>query len=248
MGVRVGPPAEVVGRLRGDRKRYDQPAEALAYARARRVPGNRALPVERYGEAREHMRGMARYELSGGLRLPPESEEIPAKRPLPGRWRPLGPDNAGGVTRALLLHPDLGSNGVLYAAGMAGVWKSIDAGASWQPLDGVPAHLPVNALAMDPRNPDVLYAGTGEGFFEVDGFPGMGIWKSTDGGATWTHLRATAGSEFAYVNDLAVSPNDSGQLYAATRTGHRQKARDPSPGEIGCYPQKDGSRNPGNFL
>jgi hypothetical protein len=72
-------------------------------------------------------------------------------------------------------------------------------------------------MAMDPRDPDVLYAGTGEGFFNLDAIRGAGIFRTTDG-ATWKRLPATANESFAAVNRLSVSANGK-TLLAATGAG-----------------------------
>ena len=86
---------------------------------------------------------------------------------------------------------------VMFAAGVSGgVWRTDDGGANWRPLGESMANLAINAMAMDPANPDVLYAGTGEGYFREEvrgtGLPlrGGGIFKTADGGATWTRLPA----------------------------------------------------------
>src|SRR6185295_5218868 len=63
-----------------------------------------------------------------------------------------------------------------------------------------------------------LYAGTGEPTGSV-ARRGAGIFKTTDGGATWNQLPGTANSNFYYVNEVVVSPNDSNRVYAATETG-----------------------------
>ncbi len=112
---------------------------------------------------------------------------------LPARTQ-LGPNNVGGDARALLIHP--ANPGVMYAAGgSGGVWKTTNGGALWTPLADLMANIAVNSLAMDPKNPDVIYAGTGEGYFNIDGGfsgrRGAGIFKTTDGGATWTRLAST---------------------------------------------------------
>src|SRR5262249_14084980 len=71
----------------------------------------------------------------------------------------------------------------------------------------------------DPGNANVLYAGTGEGYFNGDAVRGAGIFKTTDGGSSWTRLTATNTSDFFYVNKLVVSPHASSRVYAGTRTG-----------------------------
>jgi photosystem II stability/assembly factor-like uncharacterized protein len=114
----------------------------------------------------------------------------------------------------------------MYAGGVSGgVWKTTDGGQSWTPLADRIANIAVNSMAMHPENPDVLYVGTGEGHFReiVRGtwlpLRGGGIFKTEDGGATWTHLPSTQGSNFHWVNDLIISPRNPNRLYAATRAG-----------------------------
>ena len=208
--------------LRGGKqpKRFDQPDEAIRhYLRTRLPEGETELPVERYFAAMDEMRTMARHSIALDRELPPLAQAAadPAQGRL-GAWTPLGPGNIGGRTRAILIHPQEPS--IMYAAGVAGgVWKSVNAGASWTPISDLIANIAVSAMAMDPKNPEVIYAGTGEGFFNADAVRGAGIFRTTDAGRTWERLRATESADFYYVNDLAVSPNDSRRIYAATSTG-----------------------------
>lgn len=75
-------------------------------------------------------------------------------------WTALGPGNIGGRTRAIVVHPT--DANILYTAGVSGgIWKSTDAGTTWQPLNDFMANMAVSTLAMDPNNANVLYAGTG---------------------------------------------------------------------------------------
>src|SRR5205085_4061628 len=77
----------------------------------------------------------------------------------------------------------------------------------------------ISTLLIDPSNPSIIYAGTGESFAGPLGRRGAGIFKSIDGGATWAQLASTSGSPFYYVNDLVMSPAASQRLYAATDAG-----------------------------
>jgi hypothetical protein len=212
-------------KLAEPRLRYDRPDEALEYYRLKRAPlGTRAIPTERYLQALDRMRTMPQHSTARHTVLPSRAEM--AARGLSsvseasslGAWTPLGPGNVGGRTRVLLIDPR--QPRTMYAAAAAGgVWKSTDGGASWHPLSDLIANLGVNALALDPASSNVLYAGTGEGFFNIDGLRGAGIFKSADGGATWARLAATATEDFYYVNDIAVSARDHNRVYAATDTG-----------------------------
>jgi uncharacterized protein (TIGR03437 family) len=204
----------------GKHARYDQPGEAIEFFRRKRLPeGATELPIDRYFAAIEAMRGMPQYSSADGLSLPSRAQmkNIAAPEQL-GAWTPLGPGNIGGRTRALLIHPTNPST--MYAAGVAGgVWRTTDGGASWAPLADLIANIAVNSLAMDPSNPNVIYAGTGEGYFNGDGVRGAGIFKTTDGGTSWTRLAGTTTTDFHYVNDIVVSPANSQRVYAATRAG-----------------------------
>ena len=207
-------------------KEHDQPDAAAAFYRHKRAPfGASRIPVERYRPAIDHTRRMSGYSTARRTFLLPEAERgASTDASALGTWSPLGPGNIGGRTRALLIHP-LNPN-ILYAAGVSGgVWKSSDAGNSWSPLsDLLMANIAVSAMVMDPTNPNTIYAGTGEIFpfkqDEDDAQQGAGIYKTTDGGATWSPLAVTtASADFHYVSDLAVSPHNNQRVYAATGTG-----------------------------
>ncbi len=199
-------------------QRYDQPQEAMEFFRRKRLPADATeLPVERYFAAQKQIREMRQYSTAQGRTLPPRAE-MTADQMLLGQWTPLGPGNIGGRTRALVIHPT--TPNVIYAAGVAGgVWKTTNSGQNWTPLSDLIANIGVNSLALDPTNPNILYAGTGEGFFNGDAVRGAGIFKTTDGGTTWTRLDSTATADFYYVNDIVVSPVNNQRLYAATRAG-----------------------------
>ncbi len=132
-------------------------------------------------------------------------------------WAPLGPNNIGGRIRSIAVHPS--NPDIVYLGSVSGgVWKSTNGGGSWTALKDKMENLAVCALVLDPNNPNTIYAGTGEGFFNIDALRGEGIFKSTDAGASWIRLASTNNSNFYYVNKLEydISTNT---LWAATRTG-----------------------------
>jgi hypothetical protein len=228
-----------------DAERFDQPREALEWYLQKRLPkGEKQLPIERYFQAKEKIKQMKRFSSAKGRNLPPadanETEEMldPGDGEFPGStggggagdgsastsgalgtWQSLGPGNVGGRTRALLIDPI--NPDVMYAAAVAGgIWKTTNAGNAWAPLNDFLANIAVTCLAFDPSNSNTIYAGTGEGFFNADGVRGAGIFKSTDAGAHWTRLSATASNaNFFFVHDIVVSPSNGQHVYAATRTG-----------------------------
>jgi hypothetical protein len=207
--------------------RFDEPEEAIQFYLKKRLPeGEKELPVEKYLEAWEAVKNMPLYSTVKGRFLnEAEKNEALTNSKLAegpealGTWSPLGPGNIGGRTRALLIDPTNAS--VMYAAGVAGgVWKTTNGGSSWSALTDTLSNIAVSSLAMDPNNPNVIYAGTGEGFLNGDAVRGAGIFKTDNGGASWSALSpTTSNTNFYYVNDIVVSKVNSQNVYAATRTG-----------------------------
>jgi photosystem II stability/assembly factor-like uncharacterized protein len=138
-------------------------------------------------------------------------------------WEPLGPGNIGGRIRAI--HIDRTNADIMWIGSVGGgIWKTTDGGGNWEPINDFLPSLAVTAIVADPTDPAIMYASTGEGFFNTDALPGGGVFKSTDGGDSWNPLSATVptgdptGHPWGWVNDLAISP-DGATLLAATRSG-----------------------------
>lgn len=129
-------------------------------------------------------------------------------------WEALGPGNIGGRVRSILIHPTVADR-IFIGAVTGGIWRTDNGGGTWFPVDDYTAALNVCSMAIDPVNPNLMYAGTGEGFYGAAGPPGIGILKSSDGGVNWSPLSSTANSDYTYVNRLAHHPSVSGVLYAA---------------------------------
>ena len=134
-------------------------------------------------------------------------------------WTSLGPGNIGGRVRALVIHPT--NTSIIYTAGVAGgVWKTTNAGASWRPLDDFMANMAVTSLAIDPIDPRIIYAATGEGNYNGDASQGNGVFVSRDDGKTWSQYAATANSSFSYQSKiLAIKRSGKTQIVVATRSG-----------------------------
>lgn len=187
----------------------------------------RALDPGAYLSALQDARRTPVYSTAMGSMLSASSIAAAGAGSLLGTWSSLGPSNQGGRTRQLLIDPNNPS--IMYTAAVGGgVWKSTDAGGSWNQLTDLKLpNIAVASLAMDPKNSSILYAGTGEGVFNGDAIRGTGIFVSTDAGATWSALAATVpaaglSGDFSYVFNIVVSSRSSQRLYASTRTGlHR---------------------------
>jgi photosystem II stability/assembly factor-like uncharacterized protein len=138
-------------------------------------------------------------------------------------WTFVGPMplTAGPYTGRISALASSATNPDLYYIGAAtgGVWRTADGGENWTPLTD---HLPtcaIGALAVDPDDDLIVYAGSGEANFAQHSPYGLGLYKTVDGGKNWTVLAAQtfAGRTFSR---LVVSPADGNVLYAAvTRAG-----------------------------
>ena len=128
-----------------------------------------------------------------------------------------------------------------------GVWRTTDGGQSWTPLTDFMPTTAIGALALDPNNENVIYAGTGEANYANHSRYGLGLFKSTDGGDTWTHLAEDtfAGRTFSRI---VVDPQDPLVLYAAiARAGGfpelaAAKGHPGAEGPVGVFRSEDGGQ------
>lgn len=128
-------------------------------------------------------------------------------------WEYLGPDNIGGRCRAVCF----ATNSTIYLGSVSGgVWKSVDTGANWANLGDFLPSLAITSIVTDPADPNRVFIATGEGFAVNNRAAGAGVFRSTNGGQTWTQLPGTAG--WAFTNRLAVRPGTQ-TLFAAVGDG-----------------------------
>ncbi len=95
-------------------------------------------------------------------------------------WTRIGQSLPDQFISSLAVHPT--QHAILYIGGRAGVQKSMDGGQTWQAMNAGLATLNIRTLGISPHDPQLLYAGTN----------GSGLYRSTDGAATWTKLPLTA--------------------------------------------------------
>jgi photosystem II stability/assembly factor-like uncharacterized protein len=148
------------------------------------------------------------------------------------RWRNIGPYR-GGRTRAICGVPS--QPNVFYMAPVnGGVFKSIDYGRTWQPIFDDQPTASIGAIAVSISNPNIVYAGSGEGLHRPDLSVGDGIYKSTDAGGTWTHLGLRDGQQ---IPQVAVDPKNPERIFVAV-AGHPYGPNE----ERGVYRSLDGGK------
>ena len=130
------------------------------------------------------------------------------------RWRLIGPFRGGRTVAAVGVS---GRPAVLYSGvNNGGVWKSDDYGRTWTPIFDEQPTGSIGAIAVAPSDPRTIYVGSGEGLQRPDLSVGDGIYKSTDGGATWRHLGLRDGQQ---IPAIVVDPRDPSRVFAAV-LGH----------------------------
>mgnify|MGYP006180670291 CR=1 FL=1 len=117
--------------------------------------------------------------------------------------------------REVIINP-ANSNEILAGSVGGGVWKTTNGGTSWVPVTDDQDPIAIGSMVYAGNN--TVYAGTGEGWGNIDAVYGGGIFKSTDFGDTWTLLSSTTGAninKFRNVLRMAVDPSDN--IYAITK-------------------------------
>jgi hypothetical protein len=171
--------------------------------------------TEKYSEA------LAQMRLSAQLR----DDRSPS-------WEAIGPQNIGGRTLCLAINP-LDTNILWLGSASGGIWKSTTGGRgaeAWQHVEtGFPV-LGVSAIAINPDNPQIMYAGTGEVYNLENSAPnvairttrgtyGIGILKSTNGGVSWTKSLDWSYGQLRGVQDIKINPLRPATVLAATTEG-----------------------------
>lgn len=130
----------------------------------------------------------------------------------------LGPSYIGGRTRSLWIDPR-NDNVILAAAISGGMWRSENGGKNWKALDDQATSLMASCITSNPFNPDIVYYGTGESRANSADVDGNGVYKSTDGGKTFSVLSSTVGlNGFEAIWDIEHSQVDSNTLFVGTNS------------------------------
>lgn len=144
----------------------------------------------------------------------------------------IGPHRAGRTVGATGVP---GQPNVFYiGVNDGGVWKTTDYGRTWKPIFDDQPTGSIGTLAVAPSDPNVIYVGSGEGLQRPDLSVGDGIYKSVDGGQTWTHLGLRDGQQ---IGAILVDPRDPNKVFVAV-LGHPYGPNE----ERGVFRSTDGGK------
>lgn len=126
------------------------------------------------------------------------------------KWRLVGPYRAGWATMAVGVpnEPEV----FYFGAAGGGVWKTTDAGRTWQGLMQHEASSSIGAIDLSSSNPNIIYAGTGQVDFRYDILSGDGVYRSDDGGKSWTNVGL---EETKHIGRILIDPNDPQRVVVA---------------------------------
>ncbi|HZU23688.1 MAG TPA: hypothetical protein VE998_12720, partial [Terriglobales bacterium] len=148
-------------------------------------------------------------------------------------WRLIGPFRGG---RVLAVEGVAGDPLTYYFGGAAGgVWKTTDGGLDWTPLFDSQDVQSIGAIAVAPSDPNIVYVGTGEYCWRGDVSEGNGLYKSIDGGHTWTHIGLRDSQSIAKIR---INPTNPDIVYVAAM-GHPFGPN----AERGVFKTTDGGKN-----
>ena len=195
---------------------FDAPDKAMEQDYNKRIdPHLGTVPYERLFKAREIAEATSK--------LYKNINSVNNINNLSLTWQERGPGDTGGRTRAIMFDPNDAGNGYkkLWAGSVSGgLWYTNDitaASPTWNKVDDFWDNLAITSITYDPGNTSQYYAGTGEGYFNLDAVRGGGIWKTTNSGTNWTRLASTVNNgDFYYVQKVL---GHSTGIYAATSSG-----------------------------
>jgi photosystem II stability/assembly factor-like uncharacterized protein len=149
------------------------------------------------------------------------------------KWRLIGPFRGG---RALAVAGTAGDPETYYFGAVAGgVWKTTNGGLTWIPMTDKTGIMSVGAIAVAPSDPNVIYVGTGESCIRGNISYGDGMYKSVDGGKTWTHIGL---EDSQHIARIAVHPRNPDIVYVAA-LGHVYGANETR----GVFKTSDGGKS-----
>lgn len=154
-------------------------------------------------------------------------------------FRSIGPAITGGRIVALAVNPE---NTCEYyvGSGHGSLWKTSNCGTTFKPVFDGQSSYSIGAVTIDPTNSNVVWVGTGENNAQTNVIPGDGVYKSLDGGKTWSNKGI---KESEHIGSIVVNPNNPDHVFVAAYGPHRR-----SGGDVGVFRTTDGGESWENVL
>lgn len=150
------------------------------------------------------------------------------------RWNSIGPVFSGG--RVECIAPVPGKPSVMYVGiGSGGLWKTVNNGVTWIPIFDPQPSIAIGDVAVSPSVPNTVWVGTGEVLLARSSLPGMGVFKSNDGGRNWQCMGL---KDTQHVARVLIHPEDSDTVFIAA-IGHQHSPNE----QRGVYRTKDGGQS-----
>ena len=174
---------------------------------------------------------------TGGQKLAAFRNQLQMLRESPYKnlkWRLAGPNNRSG--RSTDVAGITGNPNIIYAAfATGGLWKTVDGGNTWNSLFDKEATLSIGSIALAPSNPDIVFVGTGEANIFRASLPGIGVYKSINGGSNFTH---TGLENTGTISRIVVHPKNPDIVYVAASGNEWTYNKD-----RGVYMTSDGGKS-----
>lgn len=151
------------------------------------------------------------------------------------KWSHIGPTNVSGRCTDIAVVTPKGKNYTIYVAtASGGVWKTVNEGTTWEPIFESEASSSIGDIAIAPSDQNILWVGTGEANIFRSSQCGSGIYKSTDGGETWTHMGL---ADTLTIGRIVIHPTNPDIVYVAA-SGHEWTDNE----ERGVFKTMDGGQ------
>jgi photosystem II stability/assembly factor-like uncharacterized protein len=148
-------------------------------------------------------------------------------------FRNIGPAIMSGRISDIVMHPKRAATWYV-AVGSGGVWKTENAGTTWMPVFDAQPSYSIGCITLDPSNPDTVWVGTGENVSGRHVGFGDGVYKSLNGGKTWTNMGLKSSE---HISRILVDPRNSAVVYVAAEGPLWAPG-----GERGLYRSADGGK------
>jgi hypothetical protein len=211
------------GKKKKKKEGYDGPAQAMQQEFDKIMdPTLGVIPQFRMEAARQKTKALENENIqyasrSGGWQERGPYQDAPGISN--GNSRGVSNASTGGRIRAVLVDAaDPTGKTVFIGSASGGIWKTNDitaAVANWVPVDDFLSNLAITGITQDPSNPSIIYFCTGESFYNIGSVQGEGVFKSIDGGASFTQLPSS--KLFTYSTRIVC--DYQGKIYLATRDG-----------------------------